>query len=129
MKGITLCAECAYYSTKKHKCTRGATDEGEPTARFYADCPLPEVAPTDGHDSADTPHPNANEWISVEERLPEHKQKVLCFCQAGIWDVLTWDYVEWAWIKDSKHAYMQGFITYWMPLPEPPKNRVKDIST
>lgn len=29
MKGITLCAECAYYNMKKHKCTRGATDEGE----------------------------------------------------------------------------------------------------
>lgn len=45
MKGITLCAECAYYSMKKHKCTRGAKDEGEPTARFYADCPLDDVVP------------------------------------------------------------------------------------
>lgn len=45
MKGITLCADCAYYSMKKHKCTRGATDEGEPTARFYADCPLDDVSP------------------------------------------------------------------------------------
>lgn len=45
MKGITLCADCAYYSMKKHKCTRGATDEGEPTARFYADCPLDDVVP------------------------------------------------------------------------------------
>lgn len=45
MKGITLCAECAYYSMKKHKCTRGATDEGKPTARFYADCPLDDVVP------------------------------------------------------------------------------------
>ena len=44
MKGITLCSECAYYSMKKHKCTRGAKDEGEPTARFYADCPLDDVA-------------------------------------------------------------------------------------
>lgn len=45
MKGITLCADCAYYSMKKHKCTRGATDEGKPTARFYADCPLDDVVP------------------------------------------------------------------------------------
>lgn len=43
MKVITLCADCAYYSMKKHKCTRGAKDEGEPTARFYADCPLDDV--------------------------------------------------------------------------------------
>lgn len=45
MKGITLCAECAYYSMKKHECTRGATDEGDAWARFYADCPLDTVAP------------------------------------------------------------------------------------
>lgn len=45
MKGITLCAECAYYSMKKHRCTRGATDEGEPTDRFYADCPFDDVVP------------------------------------------------------------------------------------
>lgn len=45
MKGITLCAECAYYSMKKHKCTRGATDEGTATSRFYADCPLDTVVP------------------------------------------------------------------------------------
>ena len=45
MKGITLCAECAYYSMKKHKCTRGATDESDPLASFYGDCPLDDVAP------------------------------------------------------------------------------------
>ena len=45
MKGITLCADCAYYSMKKHKCTRGATDESDPLASFYGDCPLDDVAP------------------------------------------------------------------------------------
>lgn len=45
MKGITLCAECAYYSMKKHACTRGATDESDPRAKFYGDCPLQDVAP------------------------------------------------------------------------------------
>lgn len=45
MKGITLCADCAYYSMKKHRCIRGATDDSEPRASFFADCPLDDVAP------------------------------------------------------------------------------------
>lgn len=43
MKGIKLCAECANYSTKLHKCTAGAVDEGKAQDSFYADCPLPDV--------------------------------------------------------------------------------------
>lgn len=48
MKGITMCADCAYYNMKTHKCTRGCT--GEPDiengddVRFFTDCPLPNVA-------------------------------------------------------------------------------------
>lgn len=45
MKGITVCADCVYYSLKRHKCNRGCTDEGKPTDHFYADCPLPDVEP------------------------------------------------------------------------------------
>lgn len=45
MKGITCCADCAYYSMKKHKCTRGYKDEGKSTDHFYKDCPLPDVRP------------------------------------------------------------------------------------
>lgn len=48
MKGITICADCAYYRMKTHKCNRGCT--GEPNiengdnVRFFTDCPLPNVA-------------------------------------------------------------------------------------
>ena len=45
MKGIRICAECANYSTKKHRCTLGASKEDDPRNPFYDDCPLPEVAP------------------------------------------------------------------------------------
>lgn len=38
---IGCCGECPYYSMKKHKCQRGAVDEGEPREHFYRDCPLP----------------------------------------------------------------------------------------
>lgn len=45
MKGIKCCAECADYSIKKHKCTRGAKDPGKSTDSFYADCPLDDAEP------------------------------------------------------------------------------------
>ena len=43
MKGIKCCAECADYSLKKHKCTRGAKDPGKASDSFYADCPLDDA--------------------------------------------------------------------------------------
>lgn len=42
MKGIKFCGECAYYSMKKHKCTRGFT-AGEASESFFTDCDLPDV--------------------------------------------------------------------------------------
>ena len=49
MKGIELCAECAYYNMKSHKCTRGCEIEPDSNksedVRFFADCPLPDVQP------------------------------------------------------------------------------------
>lgn len=45
MKGITCCADCVYYSMKKHKCIRGYKEEGKATDHFYKDCPLPDVRP------------------------------------------------------------------------------------
>lgn len=49
MKGITLCAECAYYNKKEHRCTRGSSVETDPKAPFYDDCPLQEVIPVMHH--------------------------------------------------------------------------------
>ena len=43
MKGIKLCAECANYDLKKHKCKMGASREDNPRDKFYDDCPLPDV--------------------------------------------------------------------------------------
>ena len=43
MKGIKLCAECADYDKKKHRCRRGAIREDDVQNTFYDDCPLPDV--------------------------------------------------------------------------------------
>ncbi len=57
-----------------------------------------------------------DEWISVDERLPEKHKNVLTFadgvirtdfiCSSGVW---------------YDHAYNYGKVTHWMPLPEAPK--------
>lgn len=37
---IYCCGDCIYYNWKKHKCNRGAKEEGKPTDHFYRDCPM-----------------------------------------------------------------------------------------
>lgn len=63
--------------------------------------------------------PTAVGWISVKDRLPENKQWALCKCRAGIYEVLRNDFGSW--YHDKGHTYMSGFVTHWMPLPEPPE--------
>ena len=57
-------------------------------------------------------------WISVEDALPKFGARVLCKCRANIYEVLTWTVDGWE--HDPQHVYMSGFVTHWMPLPEPP---------
>ena len=61
------------------------------------------------------------EWISVEERLPEKGQHVLClYPQKDYGSKCVVDYAETA---DGFFAeqYLFGRPSHWMPLPEPPK--------
>lgn len=70
------------------------------------------------------------EWISVEDRLPEECKNVLCFEGKKI--VIAFmektedcgEYVPvfWDWIAyDRDDTYDEVCVTHWMPLPEPPK--------
>jgi hypothetical protein len=49
----------------------------------------------------------AQEWISVEDRLPEEGEHILVCYSDG-------------WICDQYTPFDDG-VTHWMPLPEPPK--------
>lgn len=57
-----------------------------------------------------------NEWVSVEERLPEEKQRVIVRCER-VGTSVGW--ILWGrWMTDiGPHA---GDVTHWMPLPAPP---------
>lgn len=57
-----------------------------------------------------------NEWVRVEERLPEEKQRVIVRCER-VGTSVGW--ILWGrWMTDiGPHA---GDVTHWMPLPAPP---------
>ena len=55
------------------------------------------------------------EWISVDDRLPEPKEETICIDADG--DMMIGTYTEWGWMFP---CYFKS-PTHWMPLPEPPK--------
>lgn len=58
------------------------------------------------------------EWISVKDRLPEEYTAVLVYGSRGVW--LAWLGSDNTW-WDSDLDNIGNDITYWMPIPEPPK--------
>ena len=57
-----------------------------------------------------------NEWVSVEERLPEHLKDVLALYGNGRIDI--------DWVDSSgnfKFGSLFDGVTHWMPLPAPPE--------
>ena len=59
------------------------------------------------------------EWIPVEDRLPENDQWALCFMKDksfGTFRVFQWNYIDWQW-NDGNEWFDEKDVTYWMPLP------------
>ena len=67
-----------------------------------------------------------NEWVSVEERLPEDKQIVLFHQKNGF--IYCAEYfagnklLSPAWFIDND-CWEVGEVTHWLPLPAPPDRR------
>lgn len=57
------------------------------------------------------------EWISVKDRLPEKKQRVIVRCRT-VGTTVGW--ILWReWLTDLGKGCSD--VTHWMPLPEPPE--------
>ena len=75
---------------------------------------------------ADMPTAHAyGQWVSVKDRLPEAQKEVLIYLPeydsveiAALFTIPSMNLREWAQNED---AYMLDEVSYWMPLPEPPK--------
>lgn len=65
-----------------------------------------------------------DQWISVEERLPEEKTEVLIsdnqFFGGPLAAVAYLDRGKWSWRDDMSTSALPR-PTHWRPLPEPPK--------
>ena len=73
------------------------------------------------------------EWISVEDRLPEKDGCYIvtacdegCSCGDGIWYdtvVIEAEHYkgEWSWNENGTEYDITDLVTHWMPLPEMPK--------
>ena len=73
------------------------------------------------------------EWISVEDRLPDSNGQYIvtacdegCAAGEGIWYgtvVVTAEYYNgcWTWYEGGHEYDLDGIVTHWMPIPEPPQ--------
>ena len=62
------------------------------------------------------------EWISVEDRLPENGDTVLCFMKFGGQRLLQWDEASSWWLGyGSGDDWQKVDVTHWQYLPAPPK--------
>ena len=55
------------------------------------------------------------EWISVDDRLPEPKENAICINRHG--DMMIGTYTEWGWMFPCYYEKP----THWMPLPDIPE--------
>jgi hypothetical protein len=84
----------------------------------------------------DDPDWNVNQWIRVEDRLPEINQNCAVYINGG----KTHKYFRWArfnggndWHGDGghmmSHCYPNGLhnITHWIPLPKVPESILNNV--
>ena len=62
-------------------------------------------------------------WIPVSERLPEKNKEVVGWYKDNPFSPFRYGIVSWnghGWVFTYAQRYVDA-VTYWMPLPEPPK--------
>lgn len=99
-----------------------------------------ENALNDNNAITETDVQPVNQWISVDDRLPEEMQdksinsgwseelrpsdSVLILTTGGSYDVAWYSYAYNDWTTDNEtHTYKNWEIAFWQPLPEAPLDR------
>lgn len=85
--------------------------------------------------------PVGGDWVNTKDRLPERNGKyIVTACDEGepydkkIWNdtvVVCAVYYKsrWTWEENSTEYSLDGIVTHWMPLPEPPEEVQKHAET
>ena len=121
--------ECGRHSTEKSnwcpKCGKAMTNEAVDIEMDRLEALQDEIEVQDTIP--------ATQWISVEERLPERNGTyIVTACDEGEpYDMIIWndtvvvcaEYYKgcWTWEENNIEYSLDGIVTHWMPLPEPPK--------
>ena len=62
------------------------------------------------------------EWISVDDRLPEEKSNCIVYYQHAYCDNDGYWAIEMCFYDGEKFQLNPAYkVTHWMPLPQPPK--------
>ena len=62
------------------------------------------------------------EWISVEDRLPEPWEQVLIYSRHDFCESAFYIGVPGKWCSTWNHEMLDAdSVTHWMPMPEPPE--------
>ena len=63
------------------------------------------------------------EWISVDDRLPDYFTSVLVWCPGNkcIYAAYRNARQEWYTFDDTIGHVVVNMVTHWMPMPHPPK--------
>lgn len=63
-----------------------------------------------------------NQWISVNDRLPNNYEEVLVASKLGNIVYFAWYDADISMFMGHSHMWTTREVTHWMPLPEPPKD-------
>lgn len=78
--------------------------------------------------SPTTPKPGVEEWISVDDRMPEELKTVICYSPNKNINVFCGYYgsLSKKWVDVDSEVNIKEKVTHWRELPAPPEQYAKE---